>query len=766
MLRPEQMSRVSVTGSKQVMESVVETVHDLRLVDLSDYDGAWEGFEPGTPAEGGDAASEKLVTVRSLKSILDVDEADAGPTRLVTEDALDEELEDIREEVNELDDRREELRDELRTVEERIDSVEPFAALGIDLDLLTGYDSLAVGVGEGDAETIEAELAGDDSVAAFEVFSEGDAVAVFVYPEATDPVEEGVDASVQDLLVGANFQAYDVPEAEGSPEEYISELNHRKQQLESKLDTVEDELEDLKLDVAGFLLAAEETLAIEAQKAEAPLSFATTENAFVAEGWLPTDEYERLESALADAVGDHVEVEELERADYDGEGHATHAEDVTEGAPAAGGATEADLGASVSADATDGAESPAEAEAEQEQEKETVADGGNVTMGNDSPPVIQDNPGAAKPFEALVEVINRPKYTEFDPTVLVFLTFPAFFGFMIGDLGYGILYMGLGYWLYSSFDSDVIRSLGGVGMWAGGFTAIFGVLYGEIFGLHLISSYLWEGALGMGGSPLHKGLQPKYGSYAMGWLVLSLLAGVVHLAIGWVLDFIENLEHGFMDALGESGSWLMMMFGMWTWIFAGAFGSAPPILYGSESVFAGNPLPLGFTGFSPTVGLAGLAVFFVGLGLLTYTEPIEFVEFLNVLVNVLSYTRLAAVLLAKAGMAFVVNLLFFGVYVTGDGAWHFGIGHSPAHMLEKGTYHGHEVTNVMFPGMMHMGIAALVVGLLILVVGHLLVLALGVTSAGLQAVRLEYVEFFGKFYEGGGRAYSPFGYDREYTTED
>jgi V/A-type H+-transporting ATPase subunit I len=783
MLRPEQMSRVSVTGSKQVMESVIETVHDLRLVDLSDYDGAWEGFEPGQPAEGGEAASEKLVTVRSLKSILDVDEADAGPTRLVTEEALDEELEDIREEVNELDDRREEVRDELRTVEERIDSVEPFAALGIDLDLLTGYDSLAVGVGEGDPEAIEAELAGEDGVAAFEVFSEGDAVAVFVYPDATDPIEAGVETSVQDLLVGADFQAYDVPEAEGSPEEYISELHHRKQQLESKLDTVEDELQDLRLDVAGFLLAAEETLAIEAQKAEAPLSFATTENAFVAEGWLPTGEYERLEVALTEAVGDHVEVEELERADYDGDGHPHHTESVAEETPAAGGATEADLGASVSADATDGAEPAAEAEQEQEQEKEPVADGGlasnasgtsseprsdggSTTMGSDAPPVIQDNPGAAKPFEALVEVINRPKYSEFDPTVLVFLTFPAFFGFMIGDLGYGILYVALGYWLYTGFDSDVIRSLGGVGMWAGGFTILFGILYGEIFGLHLVSSYLWEGALGMSGSPLHKGLQPKYGDYALAWLVLSLLAGILHLTIGWVLDFIETLEHGFMEAMGESGSWLLMMFGLWAWIFAGAFGSAPPILYGSESVFAGNPLPLGFTGFPEAVGLVGLAVFFVGLGLLTYTEPIEFVEFLNVLVNVLSYTRLAAVLLAKAGMAFVVNLLFFGVFVTDDGAWHFGIGHSPSHVLEEGVYHGHEVTSVMFEGLAHSGIAGILGGIVVLVVGHLLVLALGITSAGLQAVRLEYVEFFGKFYEGGGRAYVPFGYDRQYTTED
>ncbi|MFB6269756.1 MAG: V-type ATP synthase subunit I, partial [Halobacterium sp.] len=148
MLRPERMSKVSVTGSKRVQQDVIEAIHDLNLVHLSDYDGTIEGFENGDPLEGADDASEKLVTVRSLASTLDVSEEDAGPTRIVTEEALETELEEIRVEVNELDDRRNELEDELRDIEERIGAVEPFADLGIDLDLLSGYDSLQVAVGE------------------------------------------------------------------------------------------------------------------------------------------------------------------------------------------------------------------------------------------------------------------------------------------------------------------------------------------------------------------------------------------------------------------------------------------------------------------------------------------------------------------------------------------------------------------------------------------------------------------------------------------
>ncbi|MDS0259849.1 V-type ATP synthase subunit I [Haloarcula sp. S1CR25-12] len=747
MLRPEKMCRVSVTGSKRVMDSVVEAVHDLDMLHVTEYDGSWDGFEPGDPVEGADEASDQLVTVRALESILDVDAEDAGPTRLVTDEALDEDLEAVRTKVTELDDRRDELRDDLRAVEDQISTMEPFVQLGIDLDLLRGYDTLAVEVGEGDAEEIDGAL-GDSDIETYELFSEDGVVAVFARAD---------DGDLQDALVGATFSALAVPDGDGDPTEFLEELNHRKQQLESKLDTVENELDELRLDYAGFLLAAEEKLTIEVQKAEAPLTFATTENAFIAEGWIPDDEYELFEQRVGTAVGEAIDIEKLEVAAYDSDGHVHSHEEV------------------------EGGEEPTEEDTpltdEEDAGREAVADGGTkqaggvVTMGDSSPPVIQDNPGAARPFEALVEVVNRPKYGEFDPTVLFFLTFPAFYGFMIGDLGYGILYFLAGYGLYSKASGDVMKSLGGVAMWAGGFTMLFGVLYGEIFGLHTISNVVWP-AFGFEGAPFHKGLQPAYGDYALGWLIISVLAGMAHLAIGWTLGFVKNLQHGLWDAITESGSWLLMLFGFWGWVFSDfPAGSKPYFLIGSEAVFNGNPFHLGFAGFSSTVGIAGLVLFGVGLALIATADFAEFVEavFLQVFVNGLSYTRLAAVLLAKAGMAFVVNLLFFGVYIveTSSGPeWHFGINHSPAYMLEQGTYHGHEVTSVMFPGLMHSGIAGVVGGLLVLVLGHALVLILGVTSAGLQAVRLEYVEFFGKFFEGGGKKYSPFGYERTYTTDD
>ncbi|MFB6106914.1 MAG: V-type ATP synthase subunit I [Halobacteriaceae archaeon] len=735
MLRPKRMSKVSVTGSKRVMTDVIEAAHDQNALHLSDYDESWEGFATGSPIEGAEEASAKLVTIRSLKSILGVTEEDAGPSRIVTEDAIDEQLEEIRQTVNDLDDRRADIRDDLRTVEERLDGAEPFVDLGIDLDLLRGHEHLEVAVGTADPTDVEAALAHADDLRAYEVFTGEETVAVAAYPS-----EGAGDDVLADVLVGVEFAHVEVPDASGDPEDYVAELEHEQQRLESRLQSVEGELEDRRLEHAGFLLAAEERLAIEVQKAEAPLRFATTENAFVAEGWVPTRSYADLVETLRDAVGDRIEIEELERADYDERGAHGH----------------------------DHGESGGDASSAEGETQRTAADGGQVVEMSDSPPVIQDNPGVIKPFELLVETINRPKYSEFDPTVVLFLTFPVFYGFMIGDFGYGLLYTAAGYYLATRFDSAAMRSLGGIATWAGGFTMLFGLLYGEVFGLHVLGDIVWAGH-----PPMHKGLQPHFIPFALVWLTASLAVALLHLTVGYLFDF-RNLwaQHGLRDAVTESGSWILLMLGVWTWVFSTHAASyKPTFLYEALNV-PGAALPgggtaaaeniayaVGFGGLPAGVGVGALAVAALGFALLLLGEGgLGLIESLNVLVNVLSYARIAAVLLAKAGMALAVNILVFGAELH-EGEFHFLFvnGIDPTHVPAE---------ELVFSGLFNGGVAAFVFGLVVLVLGHGLVLALGVTSAGLQAVRLEYVEFFGKFYEGGGEKYEPFGYDRTFTTED
>ncbi|MFB6198640.1 MAG: V-type ATP synthase subunit I, partial [Halobacteriaceae archaeon] len=296
MLRPEQMSKVSVTGTRAILEDFIEAIHDQNVVHLSDYDGNIEGFDHGNPTESADAAAEKLVTVRSVQSILGVTEEDAGPTRIVTDEALDDQLERIRSEVNELDEERSALEDEYREMEERIEAADPFVELGIDLEYLSGYDNLEVAVGEAEAEPVQDALARGDNIRAYDVFEGEDIVAAFVYPS------KGHENVIDDALVGVDFTHVEVPNASGSPEDYIADLQRERAKLERNIEELEAELEALRLEHADFLLAAEEKLTIEVQKAEAPLQFATTQRAFVGEGWIPTSDYTEFASAIRDAL--------------------------------------------------------------------------------------------------------------------------------------------------------------------------------------------------------------------------------------------------------------------------------------------------------------------------------------------------------------------------------------------------------------------------------------------------------------------------------
>jgi V/A-type H+-transporting ATPase subunit I len=739
MLRPEQMSKVSVTGAKSVMDEVIETMHEMHIVHITDYDGSWTGFEPGTPLEGSEETSSTLVTVRSLKSILDIDADEVGSTETVDLSNAGERLEEIRTEVNDLDDRREELEDQLREIEERLDRMELFADLGIDLDLLWGYDSLDVLVGEGDADEIESALAKSADVEAFDVFSGEETVAAFGYMAE--------DATLSDELVGVPFTAHEVPEEEGSPEAVVEDLTSQQNEIEAKLETVESELDAVRADAGAFLLALEEDRTVDVQKFEAPLKFATTERSFVVEGWVPADEYEQFADDLQRAVEGHVEIDELERAAYTSGGHLGH-DDAHDAQHQEEAATDGGVAAGTAAPTDD---------------QEVATDGGTsdgVVTVDDDPPVRQENPGIITPFELLTKAVNRPKYSEFDPTFLLFLTFPLFFGFVIGDIGYGLAYVAIGYYVRRRFDAPGLRDFGTVVAWLGIFTVGFGVLYGEVFGLHFFE---WVGSEAV----IHKGLSDT--AWAKAWLVVAVIVGWLHLNIGYVLDFVEELQlHGAKAAVVEVGSWLVMLNGLWVFIFSTAFdGSKPAFLVGPEASLNTGPLGVGFAGFPELVGIAGGIAFFVGLGILITGPWYEAFEFAVPLAHTLSYTRLTAVLLAKAGMALAANLLYWGVYTDEEG-FHYIHESTPGKKADAGK-------EIVFGGLANMGsqvdigpltvgITGALVGLPVLLVAHVIVLAVGGTAA-IQAIRLEYFEFFEKFYEGGGKNYEPFGYDRTYTTD-
>ncbi len=716
------MSKVSITGSKGVMEETITRLHELELVQLEEYDESWESFRTGDPLTGAESASELLVTVRALENTLDLGPEDATAATVEDVDGAVDRLETVRARVNELEDERTEIRDELRQLEDEHDRLEPLARLGIDLDLLRGYDAIDVVVGRGTPERIRSAMADADDVAAYELFVEGDIIAVAARPRG------GSAGALSDALVGVEFDRLELPAGDGDPTDRRKELERRMQRLENRLEGIETDLQDVRLEHGGFLLALEEELSIEVERAEAPLRFATTEHAFVAEGWIPSKAFDDLEASLTAAVGDGVEIDELERVSYD----PPH-------------------------------------------ERELAADGGRPEMHEGEPPVIQSNPAILKPFEVFVKTVNRPHYHELDPTIFVFLTFPLAFGFMIGDMGYGLFYVLMGLAVRRLVSSDALKALGTIAVWAGGFTILFGLFYDEVFGIHTHDLGL---AIPLAGT-LSKGLQVV--EVAQLWIIASILFGVVHLSAGYGMGFLNDREHGLVEAFSENAAWLLVLWGIFAWIFTSneagespavlesvglagtdltATGIKPAFLVGTDGVLYENEMfDLGFVGLSPTVAAVALASIVVGVVLVYHGEG--FVGIIEIPTkafgHAVSYIRLMAVLLAKAGMAFAVNLLVWGGYESTDGYVAFNLP----------TYDVSGYSEV-FPGLVHVDpvFVTIPLAVLVFVAGHVLVLLLGITAAGIQMTRLEYVEFFGKFYEGGGGSFEPFGYKRAYTQEN
>ena len=741
MLRPERMSKVSVTGAKAVMPDVIETVHEMNLVHLSDYDGSWEGFDNGNPLLGAEEASERLVTIRSLENALDLDEADVEPASSVDRDMLDERLGAAREAITEVEDRIAELREERRAIQDRINQLEPFAALEIDLDLFTGYDSIDVAVGTGPASQIEPAIADAERIEAYELFAEDDVVAIFAAPA------KGASAPIQDALVGVEFAEVAVPDAAGEPASLVADRRRERDALAEELDSLEQELASLREEFGPFLLAAERALSIDVDQAEAPLRFATTERAFVAEGWIPASQYEELEQALAAAVGDRVEVEELMTAAYDGH-HDEH--DAEHEGPAPGGAP-----------------SPAQTDGGREEP---------ITM-DDEPPVVLDNPTIASPFELMTNMVNRPKYRELDPTLAVFLTFPLAFGFMIGDIGYGALYMLMG-WFLLRYESAAMQAIGSIALWCGIFTVAFGWLFDDTFGIHALdydlAAFNAMELLGLGF--LDKGIQTP--EWLMTWILASLFFGWLHLNIGLVIRFVNELAHGWRAAILEAGSWLLAMNGFLVWLFSyrgatlgpipdvglglgtdlTAASAKPAEFFGPESVIAAT----GFEGFPEFLGVIALVALVVGVVMVGIAEGVAGLAESPawILGHFLSYLRIVAVLLGKGAMAFVVNLIVFGAYIAQDGPYEgYVLFNLPGGTPEAAA--GGYPVEMAFAGLAWMDpwIIAIPVAIAVFIVGHIIVLLLGITAAGIQMLRLEYVEFFQKFFEGGGREYVAFGRD-------
>lgn len=301
----------------------------------------------------------------------------------------------------------------------------------------------------------------------------------------------------------------------------------------------------------------------------------------------------------------------------------------------------------------------------------------------ESAPVALDNPAPVKPFEFFMHLYALPKYCEADPTVFMFLTFPLFFGFMLGDIGYGIFILALFLALKKKFPSKDAQAMLTIMTFSAISSIAFGFVFGEFFGAEELF-----------GRELPRLIHRVSEINEM--ILISVVIGLAQLNLGYMLGFYNKLKHhGFLHALFEKGSWIALEIGI--------------------ALIAASSL-----GYAAIGAQAGIILSLIAVLMLFKGEGIKgLVELPSLLSNTLSYARLMAVGLASASLAIVVNTF----------AEEF----------------------------MKMGGIYIFAAVIILVLGHAINIALGILGPFLHALRLHYVEFFTKFFEGGGKQYKPFG---------
>ena len=322
-----------------------------------------------------------------------------------------------------------------------------------------------------------------------------------------------------------------------------------------------------------------------------------------------------------------------------------------------------------------------------------------------TPPVRLKNNVLFRPFEMFVEMYGLPNYREFDPTVLVGITYSILFGFMFGDVGQGLVLLILG----SILACTKKLRLAGIIARCGFFSTIFGFLFGSVFGFEDIIQPLWlRPAKAMTALPVIGNLNTVF--------VVTITLGMTIIILMMILNILTKLRfkkpgEALFDTNGVAG----LVF------YASAL--ATMVLF-----MAGYELP---------ASIVLIIMFVIPLILIFLKEPLAkmvekehvhleggvgmfvlqgFFELFEVLLsyfsNSLSFVRVGAFAVSHAAMMEVVLML-------------------------SGAESGH-------------------INWIGVVLGNIFVMGMEGLIVGIQVLRLEYYELFSRFYTGGGRAFTPY----------
>ncbi|MCU0631521.1 MAG: V-type ATP synthase subunit I [Methanolinea sp.] len=343
----------------------------------------------------------------------------------------------------------------------------------------------------------------------------------------------------------------------------------------------------------------------------------------------------------------------------------------------------------------------------------------------DVAPTEYHNVSFAKPTELLMDTYSRPRYSELDPTLLVSIIFPIFFGIILGDVGYGIILLVLSLGLRKFITGDEGKRLLNVLRNASISSIIFGILFSECFGFALPwSSILFSRHLNIGG---HAG---GHGPDVTSLMMMAIWIGILQITLGRMLGMANHArqDHGShrIKAVMANLGWIMVLWGILFMLWA-AF---PMPLMPDFTELPGVVMGLNLS------SILGIVLILLGVIFIVRDSALEIVELPTILSHTLSYARLVGVGLSSVAIAMVVNFIAIGLIIEPQ--------------LESLTA---------------FGVIVIIMGALVFVIGHLLNTILGMLGGGLQSLRLQYVEFFTKFYKGGGKKYTPFGMKKRFLED-